>query len=422
MKRWTQYYVSAQDFIMSGRRLVLIVCTAQIAAQLGAYVWAALLPRLSAEWSVGPAEAGLITGSFYFAYMATAPVLVSLTDRVDAKRVYLFGATAIAVGHLAFAYGVDGFWSAIAARSLAGIGWAGVYMTGLKLLADRVAPVLMRKAVAWHAAGIGIAGAMSFLLGDVLATHYGWPAAFAFSGGAAAAACGLVLIAAPKASPPKTEGPRQALLDFRPVIRNRQVMAFAMTYCAHTWEMSVLRGWIVAFLVYVAARSPDMLTDWMAPALTATALALIGTIVSVYGNSLAIRIGRERIVLAATLLSAASAVLLGFLAPQAYWLAVVLALMSGAAIWLDSSTLTGGTSEAAESGRRGQTLALHTTLGYGGGALGPAVMGLILAAFSGPEGYTNLAWAIGFSHVAVLGLFSRWLFKRLIAAPALAPH
>ena len=49
---------------MSGGRLVLIVCIAQIAAQIGAYVWAALLPRLSDAWSLDNTEAGAITGAF----------------------------------------------------------------------------------------------------------------------------------------------------------------------------------------------------------------------------------------------------------------------------------------------------------------------------------------------------------------------
>lgn len=404
--------------IMSGFRLVLIVCIAQIAVQIGAYVWAALLPRLSAEWSIGPAEAGAITGAFYFAYMAAAPFLVSLTDRVDAKRVYLFGALLIAVGHLAFAYGVDGFWSAVAARVAAGVGWAGVYMTGLKLLADRVSPDLMRRAVAWHAAGVGASGAISFVFGDMVAEAYGWQAAFEISGWVAVGATALALIAAPNAPPPKADGPRAALLDFRPVLRNRPAMAYALTYCVHTWEMSVLRGWIVAFLAYVALSAPDAAVGWVGPALTATLLALIGTAVSVFGNELAIRIGRPRIVLTATLLSAVAAVALGFAGPTAYWLAVLLSLVAGGAIWLDSSTLTGGTSESAEPGRRGQTLALHTTLGYAGGAMGPVVMGLILAAFSGPDGYTDIAWAIGFLHVAVLGLLARALFKRLVAESA----
>lgn len=407
---------------MSGPRLVLIVCIAQIAAQAGAYVWAALLPRLRVEWAIDPAEAGFVTGAFYLAYMFTAPVLVSLTDRMDAKRIYLLGAALIAAGHLGFAYYVDDFASALLARALAGAGWAGVYMTGLKLLADRVSPELMRRAVAWHAAGIGVSGALSFVFGDLLADAYGWQAAFEVAGWIAVIACALVLLAAPAAPPQATEGPRPALLDFRPVLKNRRAMAFALTYCVHTYEMSVLRGWVVAFLAYVAVRAPDAAVGWIGPAMTASALAAIGTAASVYGNELSIRIGRRRIVLLATLASAAAAVLLGVLGPTAYWLAVLLALIAGAAIWLDSSTLTGGTSESAEPGRRGQTLAVHTTLGYAGGAAGPAAMGVILALLSDAHGYTDLAWAVGFLHVAVLGLLIRIVFNRLVAGAGGARH
>ena len=53
--------------------------------------------------------------------------------------------------HLLFAFAADGFASAMAARLLGGIGWAGTYMTGLKLLADRVEGRLMSRAVAGHA-------------------------------------------------------------------------------------------------------------------------------------------------------------------------------------------------------------------------------------------------------------------------------
>jgi len=398
---------------VSGSRLVLIVCVAQIAAQIGAYVWVTLLERLRGEWGIGPAEAGTVTGAFYFAYMLAAPLLVSLTDRVDPKRVYLFGATLIAAGHLGFAFLVDGFWGALAARAVAGTGWAGVYMTGLKLLADHVDARLMRRAVAWHAAGIGVSGALSFVFADHIAGAFGWRAAFGTAGVIAVVALSLVLLAAPSTPPPEG-GPARRLLDFRPVLRNREAMAYAVTYCVHTWEMNVLRGWIVAFLGYVALRAPDAAAAWIAPATAATTLALVGTGVSVLGNELSIRIGRPRIVLIATLASAVAAVLLGFAGPLAYSLALGLAVFAGAAIWLDSSTLTGGTSEAAAPGQRGQTLALHTTLGYGGGAAGPVVMGLILAAFSGPEGYTDLAWALGFLHVAILGLATRAWFGRWI--------
>jgi hypothetical protein len=43
------------------------------------------------------------------------------------------------------------------------------------------------------------------------------------------------------------------------------------------------------------------------------------------------------------------------------------------------------------------------------------VMGVILASFAGPNGYSDLAWGLGFLHVALLGLISRFIFCRLIA-------
>jgi hypothetical protein len=43
-----------------------------------------------------------------------------------------------------------------------GTGWAGTYMTGLKLLADRVNAKMVSRATAGHAASIGISGALSF--------------------------------------------------------------------------------------------------------------------------------------------------------------------------------------------------------------------------------------------------------------------
>src|SRR5688572_26784199 len=157
--------ISSATFARSPSRLVAIVCAAQVLVQIGAFFWPALLPDMIPLWKLSNSEAGWITASFYGAYMISVPVLVTLTDRVDPKHVYLFGVAATALGHLMFALLADGFWSALATRALTGMGWAGTYMTGLKLLADRVDAKMMSRATAGHAAGIGVSGALSFACG-----------------------------------------------------------------------------------------------------------------------------------------------------------------------------------------------------------------------------------------------------------------
>ena len=400
---------------MTPLRLVLLVCTAQVCAQIGAYTWPALLPTFIAGWGLSNGEAGWITGLFYAAYTLSVPILVTLTDRVDARSVYLVGVGLTVGSHLGFAAVVDGFWGAAVARVLAGIGWAGTYMTGLKLLADRVEPALMSRAVAGHAAGVGVAGALSFALAGTLGPRLGWRGAFAGAAVLAAAAWAIVFLGAPRAGRPDGAAGGGALFDFRPVLRNRSALAYAVAYCAHTWEMSALRGWAVAFLAHVAATTGPA-APRLAPTVIVTAMGLVGTWASVAGNELSIRLGRPRLVRLAMTACAVCAAGIGFAGSRSYALAAVLVLGYGLLVWLDSSSLTAGAAGSADPARRGATLALHSMLGYAGGFLGPLVLGSVLD-LSG--GMSPLGWGLAFGHVAVVGLLGElafvWLGPRALA-------
>lgn len=94
------------------RNLVLLVCAAQVLAQIGAYTWPALLPQFVDAWALSNREAGAITGAFYGAYVLAVPILVTLTDRFDPKKIYLAGVALTVVSHLAFAAFASGFWEA----------------------------------------------------------------------------------------------------------------------------------------------------------------------------------------------------------------------------------------------------------------------------------------------------------------------
>ena len=396
--------------LITPARLVAIVCAAQVLVQIGAFFWPALLPGMIPLWSLTNSEAGWITAIFYGAYMVSVPVLVTLTDRVDPKRVYLFGVAATVAGHLLFALFADGFWSAMATRALTGIGWAGTYMTGLKLLADRVDAKLMSRAVTGHAASIGISGALSFATGDLIAGLAGWRGAFYTAAITAAVAWVFVALMVPaQTAKPKKPADGQGLFSFGPVFRNRSAMAYALAYCIHTLEMSALRGWAVAFLGYVAART-DATGSTLSPAIVVTVLGLIGTAASVAGNEAAIRYGRRRLIVFAMLASIGLAALLGTVGSLSYPIAVTLLMIYGLIIWLDSSSLTAGAAGTAEPSRRGATLAVHSMLGYAGGFVGPLIIGWALD-WSG--GMSPKGWTVAFLAVAVLMLAALIMFWRI---------
>jgi predicted MFS family arabinose efflux permease len=382
-----------------GAALVAVVCTAQVFVQIGAYYWPALLPGMMQRWSLSNSEAGWITSAFYATYMVSVPFLVTLTDRVDAKRVYLFGVGCTTAAHLLFGLLADGFWSALALRGLAGVGWAGTYMTGLKLLADQVDARMMSRAVTGHAASIGISGAISYVLGDLLAHEFGWRMAFGSAGLTAAIAWLTVALAIPGRAPPTRHGgTAPALFDFRPVLRNRSAFAYSLAYCVHTLEMNALRGWGVAFLTWVASATA-MTGELLSPTVVITVLGLLGTLTSVLGNEASIRFGRRRLVVGAMLLSIAVGAVIGFAGSKGYWLAVVMVVVYGMIIWLDSSSLTAGAAGSADPARRGATLAVHSMLGYAGGFVGPLAIGWTLDATGG---MSALGWGLAFGVVALL--------------------
>jgi predicted MFS family arabinose efflux permease len=404
--------IGSATFARSPSRLVAVVCAAQVLVQIGAFFWPALLPGMIPLWQLSYSEAGWITAGFYGAYMVSVPVLVTLTDRVDPKRVYLFGVAATVFGHLMFALFADGFWSALAMRALTGMGWAGTYMTGLKLLADRVDAKMMSRATAGHAASIGISGALSFACGDLIAAAGGWRAAFFAAAMSAAVAWIVVVLIVPaqiERATPATDG--QGLYDFRPVFRNRSAMAYAIAYCIHTLEMSALRGWGVAFLGYVAMTTGAGAASVLSPAIVATGLGLIGTFASVAGNEAAIRFGRKRLIMTAMLASILIGGSIGFVGSTSYAVATVLIIIYGIVIWLDSSSLTAGTAGTAEPSRRGATLAVHSMLGYAGGFVGPLLIGWTLD-LSG--GMSQIGWGLSFLSVAMLmalALIMFWLIR-----------
>ena len=68
---------------------VFLICLAETLSMTGTMYFPALLPSFQAEWGLTNTAAGWINGVFFAGYAITSPILVGLTDRVDARRIYL---------------------------------------------------------------------------------------------------------------------------------------------------------------------------------------------------------------------------------------------------------------------------------------------------------------------------------------------
>lgn len=378
--------------------------------------FAALLPLFLERWDLSGTEAGWLSGLFFIGYTVAVPILTALTDRMDARRIYLASAVITGVAAYGFGFLADGFWSAVPFRVLAGIGLAGCYMPGLKALTDRIDVAAQPRAVSFYTSSFGIGSSISYYLAGEIAAAADWRWAF-YIGGAGIFLTLLIAYTVLQPKPvPKPQGPRGRLLDFRPVLRNRQAMGYVLAYAAHNWELFGMRSWVVAFLAFSASLQPEGTLIWTGTAVAAV-MGLLGTPSSIFGNEVATRFGRRRVVITFMLISAVVSCGLGLSVALPYVIVVGLCMLQGITVTWDSSAITTGTVQAADPAFKGATMAVHSTIGFVPAFLGALAPGIVLDLAGGTE--SQFAWAmawVSMGIVAALGPLALLLLARRLTA------
>ncbi|QCK88826.1 MFS transporter [Phreatobacter aquaticus] len=373
------------------------MCLGQVGNLVPHVILQAIMARhLMPAWGLSATEAGLMASAYALGYMLAVPVLVTLTDRIDARLILTGGSAASGLCTIGLGLFADGALSAALFWGLAGMSFAGAYMPGLKAMTDRLSGADPSRAIAFYTSCFALGVGLSFLLGQVIADRFGWRAAFVVTGFGPLVMVAVGLWLKPVA--PKPSGGR--LLDFRPVFANRQALGYIFAYSIHCLELYGWRTWIVGFWSFIAASRGGLVP------IDALALSFLVSVISMpaslIGNELAMRFGRHatiaRIMNAASLIAIAIAI--GVEAPPALLLCLV--FLYAVAIPADSGALTAGMSAAATTSHRGATMALHTTMGFAFSAIGAWSSGLMLDLAGGPASASG--WRAMFGLFAVIGL------------------
>jgi predicted MFS family arabinose efflux permease len=333
-----------------------------------------------------------MASAYAFGYMLVVPVLTALTDRIDARGILLVGSVVSGLGTISFGLFADGLLSASLFWAVAGAGFGGAYMPGLKALTDRLPTGDISRSVTLYTSSFSIGVGLSFLISQLIAASYGWRAAFVVTGIAPLGMIVVCLMLAPLKPIPSPGHP----LDFRPVIRNRAALGYIFGYGAHCFELYGMRTWIVAFWTFVAARQQaDVL---LGPVAVSVLVTFLSVPASILGNEASIRFGRHRAITAIMLASAAVALSIGLSAGLSPLILLPLVLLYGLTVPGDSGSLTAGMSQSAVPANRGATMALHSTVGFAASALGAWGTGMALDAAGGPTNPS--AWLAAFSLMA----------------------
>lgn len=365
----------------------------------------ALQPSLEREWTLSNTGSGWISSAYFAGYMIAVPVLSSLTDRVDARTVWLGACAVAAAGAIGFALGAEGVWSAAAFQVVGGASLAGTYMPGLKVIADRLPQMPRPRHVAFYTTSFTAGAGFSFAAVGFLGAHYWWRTAVLVT--AIGPLVSWVLVATLLPPVPIVASAHPPSAHWRAVFASGATMRYVVGYSAHTWELFALRAWVVPFATFCAAFMSG--EPPVAPSTIAALVALVGIPASIAGAELTSSVGRQRLIVAVMLGSVAASLLV---LPSTYggWLlTIAVVVLYSALVSADSAALTSAVLHVAPPASRGTAMAVYSTLGFAAAAAGTFAVGAMLDLMGGQS---VGSWAVAFAVMSMPNVLGAWAMSR----------
>jgi MFS family permease len=380
---------------------------AQTCALLGFACYAVVLTTLQEEWHLSNLQSGLIASAFFLGYMLAVPLATALTDRVDARKVYLVGGLSATLGLLGMTFFAFNFWTALIFMAINGAGLAGTYMPGLKILSDRIQTGELTRHIAFYTAFFGIGTGFSYLCSGWILSALDWHYVFGIIALGPFSAFLIVLLLIPPLQHEKWKGPINIRMhDIFPVdkwklvLQDKNASGFIFGYTVHSLELFASRSWLVAFFAFCTAVTGE--TFFLAATTLAGIVNFFGVPSSILGNEIALRIGRQKWICIVMVTSAVLGIALACSTGQSWWLIFALAVGHAIFIMADSSTLTAGLVISAKENIKGAAMGLHSLMGFGGGLLGPAIFGFMLDISGSRESQSSWIWA--YASVVIWGI------------------
>lgn len=315
---------------------------------------AAVLPQLRTSWQLESTAGAWLTIVVQLGFVGGALVMATtnLADRVDPRRLILFGSLGAAAANVSIVL-FDAFVPALIARAITGAFLAGVYPPALKAMSS------------WYQKGRGFA--LGVMIG-ALTVGSALPHLINALGGldwraTLIAASVLTLSGGVIADRLSGDGPhatKAASFDrsaLRTILANREFRLASLGYFGHMWELYAMWAWIAAFYA-------DVFTSNRAASLTAFAVIAAGAAGSTYAGVVSDRRSRSEAAALAMRWSASAAVVTGFLIDAPLPIVVGIGLVWGFWVVADSAQFSTIVTEVVEPRVVGTALTVQLATGF----------------------------------------------------------
>lgn len=354
-------------------RMLVVVSAALFLSVLVWFNYSAVLPSIVADWGLSGTHAGIVFAAFQAGYLAAIVPIGMLVDRRSPRGVIAVGATVTGGASLLFALFATGVISGTVLRFIAGVGMAGVYVPGMRFVAEWYAETDRGTAMGVYVGTFSASSGLSFLFAGTIAAALDWRTAIAATSIGALGVAPLILgLGRDAPGVDRAEGG----FDLG-VLRNRAYLAAVGVYSWHNWELFGMRNWLPAFLLTVPAIAATGSPELAVSTLVGITVALGGP-GNLLGGALSDRVGRIRVIAVALAASGLISAVLGLLGGISIPLLVALVLVYGVAITMDSAPTSTTVTEVVAPERMGTALSVQSFIGFSTTVVSPVVFGWAL--------------------------------------------
>jgi MFS family permease len=341
------------------QRALFAVAVAELLALTLWFSASAVAPQLEELWSLSTSQSVGLTLAVQIGFVAGALGLavLGIPDRFNSRRIFVISGLIGAAAN-ALLIGLDGnvFLLALGLRALTGAALAGVYPSGLKVMAG------------WFRSGRGMAlgvlvGALTIgSAGPHLIRGLGFDWRGVVLGASALALIGVAIMQWGVADGPyETTTGRFSFGMVGKILRNRGWRLSTYGYLGHMWELYAMWTWTAAFLSASALASGW--GDGWVPTATFAVIAIGGAGAWIAGV-VADRRGRTLVAGTSMAVSGSCALLTPVVYAIAPPLTVALFLVWGFAVVADSAQFSTMATEVSSESERGTALTLQTAIGF----------------------------------------------------------
>jgi MFS family permease len=251
-----------------------------------------MFPHLKAEWDLSDKQLGALVSAVSITVALGSIPVALLVDRWSRVKSIAIMAAVWSLATIACAFSRN-YGQLLAARSVIGIGEAGYGAAGGALLSS-IFPARMRSTVLGaFLAAASLGSVLGVILGGVIATHWGWRAAFGVVGVPGLVLALLFLLVrdyktVPLAKPGTTDGRLGAAGTLALLFRPRTVIAMCLGGAMQLFVVGTLYAWLPSFLNRYYGLAADK------AGIKAAIVVLLGAVGAVAWGWVADRMGRSR--------------------------------------------------------------------------------------------------------------------------------